>query len=94
MSNSTQRTAGHVAVISGVMCLPAVLVMSFIKHHATEVTHQILRSFFHFAVANVSAALSVGALVTCFLLVGWIAGPFHIMETLGSVFRHGSSERS
>ena len=82
------------AVVSVVMSLPAMLVVSFIKHRATEVIHQILRSFFHFAVANVRAALSVGALVTCFLLVDWIVGPFHIIEIVGSVFRNESSERS
>lgn len=82
------------AVVSVAISLHAVLVVSFIKHRATEVIHQILRSFSHFAVANVGAALSVGAVVTCFLLVDWIAGPFHIIETLGSVFRHGSSEKS
>lgn len=82
------------AVISGVMGLPAVLVISFIKHRATEVIHQILRSLFHSAVANVGAALSVGALMTGFLLVDWIVGPFHIIEIVGSVFRNESSERS
>ena len=80
------------AVVSVVMGLPATLVVSFIKHRATEVIHQILRSFFHFAVGNVGAALSIGGLVICFLLLDWIAGPFYIIETLASVFRHGSSE--
>ena len=80
------------AVVSVVMGLPATLVVSFIKHRAIEIIHQILRSFFHFAVANVGADLSVGGLVICFLLVDWIAGPFYIIEALASVFRHGSSE--
>ena len=94
MNTSTQRTRGHVAVVSVAMGLPAVLVVSFTKHRATEVIHQILRSLFHFAFANVRAALSVGILVTCFLLVDWIVGPFHIIGIVGSVFRNESSERS
>jgi hypothetical protein len=94
MNSSTQRICGQLAVGSVLVGLPVVLVVWFIKHRGAEVIHQILRWHFHFAVAHIGAALSVSALMASFLLVDWIAGPFHLMAAVGSFFRPDSSERS
>jgi hypothetical protein len=88
------RKSRGLALAEILMAFPIGVVVWSEKHQGAEVIQHILRSLLHFAIEYADAVLNYTALVVPLLLVDWIAGPFHVIESLGSLFEPSRSPGS